>query len=126
MQHRRTGARWAVPLALTATLGLTACSGDDGGNDSAAGSGEPAVTITVTDMSYEPAEVTIQPGDTVEWVFDDGGIPHDVSGEGDVEGALQSELLTEGSYTHTFDEAGTFSYHCTPHPMMVGTVVVEG
>ena len=123
MQHRRTGARWAVPLALTATLGLTACSGD--GGDSAAGSGE-TVTITVTNMSYEPAEVTIQLGDTVEWVFDDGGIPHDVSGEGDVEGALQSDLLTEGTYSYTFDEAGTFSYHCTPHPMMVGTVVVEG
>ena len=83
------------------------------------------VTITVTDMSYEPAEVTIHPGDTVEWVFDDGGIPHDVSGEGDLEGVLQSELLSTGSYTYTFDEAGTFTYHCTPHPMMVGTVVVE-
>ena len=124
MNHRIRAAKTAAALAVLSALALTGCSGTDGA--AAAGDTEPDVTITVTDMSYEPAEVKIHPGDTVEWVFDDGGIPHDVSGEGDLEGVLQSELLSTGSYTYTFDEAGTFSYHCTPHPMMVGTVVVEG
>ena len=124
MNHRIRAAKAAAALAVLSALALTRCSGTDG--SAAAGDTEPDVTITVTDMSYEPAEVTIHPGDTVEWVFDDGGIPHDVSGEGAVEGLLQSDLLTEGSYTYTFDEAGTFTFHCTPHPMMVGTVVVEG
>ncbi|WP_395245171.1 plastocyanin/azurin family copper-binding protein [Agromyces sp. MMS24-K17] len=123
MTHRIRLARTTAAGAVLAALALTGCST---GGAAAAGDAEPDVTITVTDMSYEPAEVTIHPGDTVEWVFDDGGIPHDVSGEGDLEGVLQSELLSTGSYTYTFDEAGTFTYHCTPHPMMVGTVVVEG
>ncbi|GAA4195998.1 hypothetical protein GCM10022219_21940 [Microbacterium oryzae] len=114
----------AVLALLGASVALAACS--PGETTAAAADGEPDVTITVTDMSYQPADVTIQPGDTVEWVFDDGGLPHDVTGEGALEGELQSELMTEGSYTFTFDEAGTFTYHCTPHPMMVGTVTVEG
>jgi plastocyanin len=29
------------------------------------------------------------------------------------------------SYERTFDQAGTFAYHCTPHPFMRGTVIVE-
>ncbi|ALJ21594.1 cupredoxin domain-containing protein [Microbacterium sp. No. 7] len=107
-----------VPVALAAAVVVLA-----GCSDAAP---EPAVTVMVTDMSYQPADITVKPGDTVEWVFDDGGMPHDVAGDGPLEGVLQSELLTEGSYTYTFDEAGEFGYHCTPHPMMVGTVTVEG
>jgi hypothetical protein len=29
------------------------------------------------------------------------------------------------SFSFTFNEKGTFSYHCTPHPQMKGTVIVE-
>lgn len=120
IRTRLAGAALATALTLAAML--TGCST---GTDSAASAAGTVVTITVKDMSYQPAEVTIHPGDTVEWIFDDGGMPHDVSGEGDMEGILQSELLTEGKYTYTFDETGTYTYSCTPHPMMVGTVVVE-
>lgn len=103
-----------VLAAATAVLaGPTACGGDT--------ADEPAVTIHVQNMSYSPASVTIEKGRTVEWIFDDNGLPHDVV---DDDGGFRSELVTEGSFTHTFTEAGTFGYHCTPHPMMVGTVVV--
>jgi plastocyanin len=84
--------------ALVSLLGLTACSSDSG-------SDAPAATVRVENMSYSPASVTIKKGETVE--------------------TFKSELLTEGSYSYTFEEAGTFDYHCTPHPMMLGTVVVE-
>ncbi len=79
-----------LPLAaaLIATVGLTAC-----GSSSAAT--EPAVVIDVTNMSYSPASVTIEQGQTVQWRFDDNGLPHDVAGDGPLEGLLQSELLTE-------------------------------
>lgn len=120
IRTRLAGAALATALTLAAML--TGCST---GTDSAASAAGTVVTITVKDMSYQPAEVTIHPGDTVEWIFDDGGMPHDVSGEGEMEGILQSELLTEGKYTYTFDETGTYTYSYTPHPMMVGTVVVE-
>jgi plastocyanin len=123
MKHPTLALRSAAVLVLAGSLGLTGCS-DAGG--AAADSDEPAAVVTVSDMSYSEAEVTVSVGDTVEWVFDDGGIPHDVAGEGELEGRLQSELMTEGTYRYTFEEAGTFTYHCTPHPMMVGTVVVEG
>lgn len=102
---------------LAAVLGLTACSSDGGD------SGAPAVTVRVENMAYTPASVTIKKGETVEWVFDDNGLPHDVVESGSE--LFRSELVTEGTYSYTFEEAGTFDYHCTPHPMMLGTVVVE-
>ncbi|MET0199064.1 MULTISPECIES: plastocyanin/azurin family copper-binding protein [Nocardiaceae] len=105
-----------LTLALAALFGFTACSSDSG-------SDEPAATVRVENMSYSPASVTIKKGETVEWVFDDNGLPHDVVESSNE--TFKSELLTEGSYTYTFEEAGTFDYHCTPHPMMLGTVVVE-
>lgn len=105
-----------LALALASLFGFTACSSDSG-------SDTPTVTVRVENMSYSPASVTIQKGQTVEWIFDDNGLPHDVVESSDE--TFKSELLTEGSYSYTFEEAGTFDYHCTPHPMMLGTVVVE-
>ncbi len=109
-----------LPLAaaLIATAGLTACGSSDAAT-------EPAVVIDVANMSYTPASVTIEKGQTVQWRFDDHGLPHDVAGDGPLDGVLQSELLTEGTYEYTFDETGTFTYHCTPHSSMVGTVIVQ-
>ena len=46
-------------------------------------------------------------------------MPHDVSGE-----AFRSEIQTEGSFTHTFDETGDYPYVCTLHSGMRGTVTV--
>jgi plastocyanin len=122
VKHRTLALRSAAALAVAGSLGLSACSG---AGNAATNSEEPAATVMVTDMAFKETEVTVQVGDTVEWVFDDGGMPHDVAGEGEVAGELQSELLTEGTYRYTFEEPGRFTYHCTPHPWMVGAVVVE-
>jgi plastocyanin len=123
MKHNRLVLGSAAVLVLMGSLGLTGCSGT---GKAATVPGEPVATVTVTNMSYSEAEVEVQVGDTVEWVFDDGDIPHDVAGEGELKGDLQSELMTQGTYTYTFEEPGTYTYHCTPHPWMVGKVVVEG
>lgn len=41
-------------------------------------------------------------------------------------GPLDSEELGEDdSWSYVFANAGTYSYHCAPHPWMKGTVVVQ-
>jgi plastocyanin len=72
-------------------------------------------------MQFTPNHVTIQAEDTVTWVWDDGIMPHDVSGDG-----FESEVQHEGTFSHTFDEPGEFPYVCTRHSVMTGTVTVEG
>ena len=124
MKHTALVQRSAAVLAVVGSLGLAGCS--TGAGNATTTSAEPAATVIVTDMDYQQTEVTIQAGETVEWVFDDGNMPHDVAGEGELEGELQSPLLTEDTFSYTFEEPGTYTYHCTPHPWMVGTVIVEG
>jgi plastocyanin len=34
-------------------------------------------------------------------------------------------LATGDAFTHTFDAAGDFPYHCEPHPFMTARVIVE-
>jgi plastocyanin len=36
-----------------------------------------------------------------------------------------SMLMQNQSFSHTFDAAGTYKYHCKPHPFMQGTVTVS-
>ncbi|MFD3444256.1 plastocyanin/azurin family copper-binding protein [Microbacteriaceae bacterium 4G12] len=124
MKHNALVLRYTAVLTVVGSLGLAGCSNSAG--NATTMSAEPAATVIVTDMDYQQTEVTIQAGETVEWVFDDGNMPHDVAGEGELKGELQSPLLTEDTFSYTFEEPGTYTYHCTPHPWMVGTVIVEG
>ncbi|MBP1326183.1 plastocyanin [Leucobacter exalbidus] len=79
-----------------------------------------AVTVWVVDNAYEPATVEVAAGTAVRWVFD-GTMEHDVVAE---DGSFVSELVTGGSYTHLFTEAGEFPYDCSIHPEMTGMVKV--
>ncbi|CAG6395235.1 plastocyanin/azurin family copper-binding protein [Streptomyces cocklensis] len=112
-----------VPLVLAVALApvLTACGSDA----KAQPVNKAPVIVTIKNMAFNPSRITVAKGQTVEWRWDDGGMPHDVSGDGANASVLKSELRTAGTYRHTFDKTGTFTYHCTPHPAMTGSVVVE-
>ncbi|MFH1325556.1 MAG: cupredoxin family copper-binding protein [archaeon] len=80
--------------------------------------------IEIKNFAFQPNELTISQGDTVVWTNKDAGVKHTVTSDSGNE--LDSELLSKGeSYSHTFNEKGTFDYHCTPHPYMEGKVIVE-
>jgi LPXTG-motif cell wall-anchored protein len=79
-------------------------------------------SVTIQDFNFSPAQITVQEGDTVTWT-NDGPAAHSATASG---GAFDTGIFSAGqSRSHTFDEAGTFAYICTPHPNMKGTVVVE-
>lgn len=87
---------------------------------------EPAesVSIDIASMAYRPASVTVKKGATVTWTNQDT-VRHDVTPDEDGEAFKGSQLLPQGeSYSHTFNEPGTYTYHCSPHPHMTGSVTV--
>lgn len=79
-------------------------------------------TVMIGDNFYEPAEVRIAPGQSVRWEWV-GREQHDVVAD---DASFVTELVREGSFTHTFTEAGEFGYLCSIHPEMRGIVIVEG
>lgn len=83
------------------------------------GCSSTAAEIETRRQSFEPAAVEVEAGTTVTWRFSDG-IPHDVTSD-----LFKSEAKSEGTFTHTFEEPGTYSYTCTLHPGMDGQVIVN-
>lgn len=110
----------AAAAAATLLFGLSACAPAKPEVTPSAEGVTPAVTVHAIDNKYEPAEVKIKKGEAVTWEFV-GTNRHDVVA---ADGSFVSELVYEGSFTHVFDEVGTFSYICSIHPEMRGVVTV--
>jgi LPXTG-motif cell wall-anchored protein len=78
--------------------------------------------VTIADFSFSPASLTINQGDTVTWV-NNGPTPHSATANN---GSFNTGILKAGQFgSHTFGQAGTFTYYCQPHPFMKGTIVVQ-
>jgi len=111
-----------VPLLLAAAV-LAGCGGDDGDGGAADAAPVTGVTkVAARDNRFTPPAIQVAAGTAVTWSFEDGLVPHDVSGEGWSSG----DPRRKGSFTHTFDRAGTYPYRCTVHDGMRGRVVVTG
>jgi plastocyanin len=78
-----------------------------------------AATVDIRNVAFQPTSVAVHVGQSVAWRFDDGSIPHNVTGNG-----WSSPDRTSGFYTHTFTAPGTYAYRCTIHSGMTGVVVV--
>jgi plastocyanin len=77
--------------------------------------------VTISDFKFSPSGVTVNVGDTVTW-SNSGPTPHSATAN---DGSFDTGILPKGgSGSHTFSQAGTFSYFCKPHPFMKGTVTV--
>jgi plastocyanin len=81
-----------------------------------------------TNACYLPADITINAGDTVEWVNSDTAA-HTVTGGSPAEGPSgvfdSSLVMADAVYAFTFDDSGVYDYFCMVHPWMVGTVTVN-
>jgi len=89
--------------------------------------GSSAPGCETTNECYIPEEVSIAVGETVTWSNDDTAAHTVTSGNaGDgVDGIFDSSLFAAGTtFTHTFEDEGTFDYFCMVHPWMVGVVTV--
>lgn len=86
-----------------------------------------AVVVEIDKLKYQTPELTVAPGTTVYWVNKEA-MPHNVAfkkgvvGEADFKGVM---LKRDEAYSITFNEAGGYDYHCTPHPFMRAKVTVE-
>lgn len=79
--------------------------------------------IVINNFAFSPSSFTIKKGDTIIWTNMDSASHTVVSDSGN---EISSGSISKGkTYSHTFDNIGTFSYHCSIHPSMKGTIVVQ-
>lgn len=86
-----------------------------------------------TTDAFAPYPININVGDTVTWTNKDAQ-PHTVTSGtgGQPDGKFDSSpnftplISAQGTFSHTFAEAGEFPYYCALHPNQIGTVIVAG
>ncbi len=79
--------------------------------------------IDISGMSFNPGTITINVGDTIIWTNNESSMPHTVTADN---GNFDSGTLNSGdTFTFTFTEAGTYTYHCAFHSGMTATIIVE-
>ncbi len=120
---------WALILGVC-TVAAVSCgktntynsnSGNTGGsgNNNSSGSGN---AVSLLNMSFSPATLSVPVGTTVVWTNDDV-VTHTVTSN---TSAFDSGNLTPGNkFSMTFTSAGTYAYHCKIHAYMTGSIVVH-
>ena len=85
-------------------------------------SSQSGSTVTIQNMAFNPSTLNVQVGTTVMWINKDSVTHHVVSDTGVFD---SGDLATGQSYNYTFNQTGSFPYHCSIHPSMTGTIVVS-
>jgi plastocyanin len=123
--------RSAVTLFLSVTVVLTAACGGSGGaitnpgNNASGGttSGTTAANaVGVTDDQFTPANISVAVGTKVTWTWAGTRSQHNVTF---ADGTASATLGPDATFSRTFNSAGTFTYRCTIHSGMTGSVVVQ-
>jgi plastocyanin len=77
-------------------------------------------SVSIANFAFSPAVITVKAGATVTWTNQDQDA-HTVA----ITGApVSNPMQNAETYTHTFSQAGSFSYICSIHPYMHGMVIV--
>ena len=77
--------------------------------------------VEIKNFTFSPSIAAVTKGGTVTWTNNDS-VTHNLTSPGNFD---SGDLAPGQTFSHTFDEAGTFDYHCTIHPSMTGKVIVQ-
>ncbi len=111
------------PRPVTTSPSASAPAAGGGGAPGAAGAaGKDTVQAAMKQLAYEPARIEVKVGTTVVWT-NNAPLAHTVTAD---DGSFDSGMIDVGKrWSYTFTRAGSYAFHCTPHPFMTGVVVVK-
>jgi plastocyanin len=111
----------AALVTILAGLAAAACSASS--PPTLAPNVPGAAVVVLRNIAFNPPELTVSVGTTVDWKWEDHGIAHNVMSVGP--GPLDSPLQATGDYDYRFTKPGVYQYHCSVHTYMVGTITVR-
>lgn len=126
-------------FALLAVASLYGCGGGGGSSSTSPNTSQPKVNtappaggISVTNNQFSPGTKTVAVGTSLQWAWNtctgdpytgQSCVSHSVTFD---DGSASSPLQDEGTFTKSFNSAGTFNYHCSVHgAAMTGTITVQ-
>jgi len=115
-----------IALFVILTALLSGCqkesdTNEPGGNPGGT-PGPGANEVFIQGSAFSPSTITVTANTTVTWTNKDA-VAHTVTSNS---GLFDSGLIsTNGTFSFRFTVAGSYPYHCTPHPSMTATVAVN-
>ena len=92
-------------------------------NNQSANSASETYNVEIKNFAFSPLTLTIKKGNSVVWNNQDS-VTHTIKSDSGNE--IDSSSLSNGeTYSHTFEIAGTYDYHCGIHPNMKAKIIVE-
>lgn len=78
--------------------------------------------VEIKNFSFAPETLTIKVGESVTWTNQDSA-GHSATAD---DNSFDTGILSQGqSGSVTFSKAGTYTYHCSVHPNMKATIIVQ-
>ena len=132
---------WKALIIVAGSAVTLAACGAGGGNNGGTGAdagctvkGNSIAAVTPAIVSnvvpdpdtvgrFTPNNITVKVGQSIEWDWQDPNVAHTVTSDDGT--SFDSCLQNKGyKFVVTFNQAGKIPYHCTIHPLMVGTITV--
>lgn len=111
----------SAPSTASTSSAKTSTSSSDTNSNSAVAT----TAVKIENYMFGPMTTKVKVGDTVTWTNMDA-VHHNVVADQKTTDGPSGPLIGQGeTYSFKFTKAGTYSFHCEPHPYMHGTVVVE-
>jgi plastocyanin len=86
-----------------------------------ASAAQPRVVV-IENVQFSPQSLTVKSGERITWVNKDL-FPH--SATADAKAFDSKAIAPNGSWTWVARKPGTYTYMCTFHPTMKGTIAVQ-
>ncbi|MEP7204716.1 MAG: plastocyanin/azurin family copper-binding protein [Candidatus Saccharibacteria bacterium] len=81
-------------------------------------------SVQIQNYAFTPMAIKVKAGTNVTWTNTDS-VHHNVTADTAATEAPNGPLFAQGEkYSFRFTKAGSYAYHCMPHPYMHGTVIV--
>jgi plastocyanin len=112
-----------VTITLITLMGFLSCFALADEKKEATGAAMSQNRIEIKDFSFSPQTITVKSGQQITWINHDEE-PHTVV---NVEKQFKKSppLDTDQVFTITADAPGTYTYFCSVHPKMTGTIIVQ-
>jgi len=102
-----------------------AASSSNGSTNNSSSASTTANSIGIANMMFTPSQITVKKGEAVTWTNNDSVTHTVVDDLSNVGGPASGDIAPGATYSFTFNKTGSFQYHCSIHPSMRGTIVVQ-
>lgn len=125
--QKRANISGAILLVAIMMISFSCSDSEDdnptGSNNNPGGSNLPGANeVFIRSMAFDPSTITVAAGTTITWTNKDA-VAHTVTSNTNLFNS--GNLGTGKTFTFTFATPGTYSYYCSIHPSMIGSVTVN-